>query len=183
MHLTGIGFGGLGMSDADTLYPGNIVTFEVTGSPCSGISASDISTTLQNWTGQMMKINTIGNTASGYIPGVVDVQVNATVLREMPAGDLRGQIMQALAAMQPSQTESTIGLMVGAVAPGAGIIGQCPGGIGLKDSVINLASGGTNNAPNPPAYNPFGSLELLSGGAALGIAAAGILALILLTRK
>ncbi len=132
MHLTGIGFGGLGMSDTDVLQPGQIVTFTVHGTLCAfpgGPGPDDVSTTLNNWAGAMMTLNSVQSSVEGMVPGILDVNVNATVKQQMPAGDLRGQIIAALSAMNDNVSCHNVS---------------------LKDNVLNAAPGGTQTpTPHP----------------------------------
>ena len=83
MRITGLGYGlcGLGYSDTDILPAGTMITFGVHSDTC-GVTfnaAQDITDDLNNWTSQMMQINSVTNTWEGAIPGIVDVTVNATV--------------------------------------------------------------------------------------------------------
>jgi hypothetical protein len=128
--------GGLGISDTDVLQPGTVISFDITGTPCSGIYEQDIRNGLNNWTGQMMNIVSVTTNASGYIPLHVNVTVTATVTNAVPAGDLRGQIISALDALSQSYFAST-----------------CVGGVSLADNVLNVAPGstGTGAPPAPPS--------------------------------
>lgn len=129
MNLSGLA--ALGITDTDVLDAGTVITFTVHGTfPCSGIWENDIRDTLNNWVGQMMQVNSVTTTAEGYVPSVVDVDVNATVKKAVSAGSLRGQIIAALAALSNTKFYTT-----------------CIGGVSLVGNVINAAPGGTN-APN-----------------------------------
>jgi hypothetical protein len=130
------GLGNLGMSDTDVLQPGTVISFNVTGD-CTGVYESDIQNTLNNWAGQMMTVNSVTTNLTGYIPTNINVSVIATVINALPAGDLRGQIISALDALN-----NTMPL--------------CPG-VMLQGGVINLASGSTSAAlTNPSTSNLFG---------------------------
>lgn len=136
MRIAGLGLGllgGLGISDTDVLAPGTVVSFTISGAPCSGIYEQDIRNGLNNWTGQMMNIVSVTTNASGYIPMNVNVTVTATIINTVPAGDLRGQIISALNALSQSYFAST-----------------CVGGVSLADNVLNVAPGSTSSG-NPPA--------------------------------
>ena len=100
MRIGNLGvLGALGFSDTDVLAPGTVISFDITGTPCSGIYEQDIRNGLNNWTGQMMNIVSVTTNASGYIPLHVNVTVTATVTNSIPAGELRGQIISALDAL------------------------------------------------------------------------------------
>lgn len=140
------GLGGLGITDTDTLNPGTIITFTVHSAMCTGVSNQDVATALNNWLSQMMSIVSVANTWEGVLPTVLDKEVTATITNAVTAGDLRGQIMAALAADT-----------------------QC-NGLVLVNNVINIASGGTNpglpDTPNPFGISPM-TLALL--GAVIGL--------------
>ena len=144
------------MSDTDVLAPGTIVSFTVHGSPCGQIYEQDIRNGLNNWTSQMMSIVSLTTTPEGYVPTIVNVNVTATVINAIPAGDLRGQIMAALNAMSN--------------------VGVTPCTLGLQDNVLNYAAGGTDPAAPASSSSSTVSTSVL-------IAAAALLGVVILTRR
>lgn len=139
MRISGLGYlNGLGIADTDVLQPGTIVSFTITGTPCSGIYEQDIRNGLNNWTGQMMSIVAVTTNPSGYIPLHVSVTVTASIINALPAGDLRGQIIAALDALSQSYFNST-----------------CAGGVSLADNVLNVAPGSTSTGAPPAPSSPF----------------------------
>ena len=134
MRITGLGYGlhGLGYSDTDILPAGTMITFGVHSDTC-GVTfnaAQDITDDLNNWTSQMMQINSVTNTWEGAIPGIVDVTVNATVKQSILGGTLRGQIVAALAA-----------------------VSACS--LSLLNNTLNVAPGSTSTGTPPPPTSPF----------------------------
>lgn len=143
-----IALGGLGISDTDALQPGTIISFNITGTPCSGIYEQDIRNGLNNWAGAMMNIVSVTTNASGYIPLHVNVTVTATVTNTIPAGELRGQIIAALDALSQSYFAST-----------------CAGGVSLTDNVLNVAPGSTGTGAPPPTLDiPWSTAAVVVAG-------------------
>ena len=154
-----VGIGGLGMSDTDILQPGTVISFTITGTPCSGIYEQDIRNGLNNWTGGMMNIISVSTNPSGYIPLHVNVTVTASVTNALPAGDLRGQIISALDALSKSYFAST-----------------CVGGVSLADNVLNVASGSTS-----PGAPPAASSLLDIPWSTTAVVVAGVVGLVVVT--
>lgn len=162
MRIAGLGYlGSLGVSDTDILNPGTVVTFQVHGSSCSGVYEQDIRDGLNNWMSQMVNISSISTNVEGYVPTVVDVTVTAVVTNPIPAGELRGQIIAALAAL--SQGVSSL---------------NC-GGVQLKNNAMDIAPGGTGTAAPPSSggspFDLFGlsPITLALVGAVIGLVVVG----------
>lgn len=167
------GMRGLGYSDTDTLPAGTVITFGVHSDTC-GLTfnaAADITAGLNNWTSQMMQINSVTNTWEGEIPGIVDVTVNATVTNSILGGQLRGQIVAALAAMTGC-TLSLLNNTLSAAAGGTANAPTCPSGTTANAQGVCLCPNG--QPPNslgvcPTSAIPWNTIAIAAGAGLLGL--------------
>jgi hypothetical protein len=170
LRLSGIR--GLGYSDTDTLPAGTVITFGVHSDTC-GLTfdaAADITAGLNNWTSQMMQINSVTNTLEGEIPGIVDVTVNATVTNAILGGTLRGQIVAALAAMTGC-TLSLLNNTLNAASGGTAAANTCPPGTTANAQGVCLCSNG--QVPNSlgvcTSTIPWTTIAIAAGAGLVGL--------------
>lgn len=152
MRLAGLG----AVSDATVLEAGTNLTFTVSASSlCSGVDEQDVRDTLNNWAAQMMRVNSVSGKFANWVPFYGnDFDVSATVLKAIPAGNLRSQISQSLAALAH----------------------ECPGSISVKNEVISVASGGTHDPGDTPASE--GGIPWSTTAVVLGVAGLAALAIV-----
>lgn len=180
LRLSGIR--GLGYADTDTLPAGTVITFGVHSDTC-GITfnaAQDITAGLNNWTSQMMQINSVTNTLEGEIPGIVDVTVNATVTQSILGGQLRGQIVAALAAMTGC-TLSLLNNTLSAASGGTANAPTCPTGTTANAQGVCLCSSG--QPPNSVGVCPTSTIPWTTIAIAAGAGLAGLIILMVVIKR
>lgn len=121
MRLAGLG----SVSDTTILQAGSNLQFTVAASSaCSGVDAQDVRDTLNNWAGQMIRVNSVEGKFANWIPFYGnEFDVSVTSLGSHTAGSIRSQIRSALNALAQS----------------------CAGSVMLKGETISMAPGGTHD--------------------------------------